>query len=94
MKDPAPAMQSFVKNYRKRFRIEPNFPALHAYDATRMVLAALQKTTDPVEVREQLLQLGQFKGIQSNLAMDQYGDLKQPQLHLARIADGKFIDID
>ncbi len=67
---------------------------MHAYDATRMLLAALQKTTDPVEVREQLLHMGQFKGIQSNLAFDRYGDLKQPQLHLARIADRNFVDVD
>ncbi len=87
-------MQRFVKKYRERYRIEPNFPALHAYDATRMVLAALQQTTDPVKVRQQLLQMGQFKSTQANLAFDRYGDLKQPQLHLARITDGQFVDVD
>ena len=36
--DPSPEVQGFVEAYRKRFRSEPNFPALHAYDATRMIL--------------------------------------------------------
>jgi branched-chain amino acid transport system substrate-binding protein len=92
--DPAPAVQNFVAAYRKRFRAEPNFPAFHAYDATRMVLGILEKTTDPEEIREELLKLESFAGLQSEIAFDRYGDLEKPHLHLAKIVNGRFIEID
>lgn len=88
---PSSAMQSFVKAYQKRFNSSPNFPALHAYDATRMVLAILEKTTDPQSIREELLKIENFAGLQSDLSFDPYGDLKHPLLYLARITNGQFI---
>jgi branched-chain amino acid transport system substrate-binding protein len=89
--DPAPEVQGFVEAYRKRFRSAPNFPALHAYEATRMILGILEKTTEPEAVREELLKLEHANGLQSDLSFDRYGDLKHPRLHLARIVDGQFI---
>jgi branched-chain amino acid transport system substrate-binding protein len=89
--DPSPAMQQFVKAYQDRFRSAPNFPALHAYDATRMVLATLEKSTDPQSIREELLKIESFAGVQSDLSFDRYGDLKHPVLHLAHITNGKFV---
>mgnify|MGYP001817954416 FL=1 len=92
--DPAPAVQAFVKAYRKRFRADPNFPAFHAYDATRMLLNVLEKTTDPEKVRERLLKIESFAGLQSDISVDRYGDLKNPRLHLAKIVNGQFIKTD
>ena len=94
LRDPSSTTKDFVKAYQKRFHSPPNFPALHAYDATRMVLSVLEKTTDPKIVRQELLKLGSFAGIQSDLSIDRYGDLKHPRLHLARITNGRFIKAD
>jgi branched-chain amino acid transport system substrate-binding protein len=91
LRDPSPEMQHFVKAYQKRFRSFPNFPALHAYDATRMILAILEKTTDPQAIHKELLKMERFAGLQSDLSFDRYGDLKHPLLHLARITNGQFI---
>jgi branched-chain amino acid transport system substrate-binding protein len=93
-KDPAPGVQRFVEAYRKRFRTEPNFPALHAYDATMMVFKAMQTTTDPKAIREELLKLEHYAGLQADLAVDRYGDLKNPRLHLAKIRGGQFVNAD
>lgn len=92
--DPAPTVQAFVKAYHERFRSTPNFPAMHSYDATRMVLAILEKTTDPQAIREELLKMASFEGLQSDLSFNHYGDLKHPRLHLARITDSQFIITD
>jgi len=91
LQNQVPKLQRFVKAYRERFRSAPNFPALHAYDATQMVLAILKKTTDPQAIREELLKTEHFEGLQSDLSLDRYGDLKHPLLHLARITNGQFI---
>ena len=94
LQDPAPAMQNFVKAYQKRFHNSPNFPALHAYEATRMILAILEKTTDPQAIRKELLKLEQFSVIQADISVDRFGDLKYPQLHLAQIKNGQFVKAD
>jgi branched-chain amino acid transport system substrate-binding protein len=91
LKDPAPAMQHFVKAYQERFHSMPNFPAMHAYDATRRILAIFEKTTEPEKIREELLQADSFAGLQADLAVDRFGDLKNPRLFLARIASGQFV---
>lgn len=87
----SPAMRSFVAAYQKRFHAAPNFPALHAYDATRMILAVLEKTTDPEAIRKELLGMASYQGVQNDLTFDRYGDLKHPRLHLARISNGQFV---
>ena len=92
--DPAPAMQSFVQRYRQRFRAKPNFPAVHAYDATRMILTIMREETDPEAIRNNLLNMESFQGLQSDLSVDRFGELKHPRLHFARIANGQFISAD
>jgi branched-chain amino acid transport system substrate-binding protein len=92
--DPAPEVQNFVKRYTKRFRATPNFPAMHAYDATRMVLTLMRQETDPAALRELLRNMGSFSGLQSDLSLDRFGELKHPRLHIARIADGQFVNAD
>jgi len=94
LQNPAPAMQKFVKRYKKRFRSTPNFPAMHAYDATRMVLTIMQQGTDPEAIRQHLLDMESFSGLQSDLSVDRFGELKHPRLHLARISNGQFISAD
>jgi len=94
MQDPSPKTQAFVEAYQKRYNSRPNFPALHAYDATSMVLGLLEKTTEPRVLREELLKLGQFSGLQSDLSLDRYGDMKNPRIYLARIENGQFISSD
>lgn len=94
MEDSSLKMQQFVTAYLKRFRNQPNFPALHAYDATRLLLAALEKTVKGQNLRQSLLDMSHFEGLQSDLAFDRYGDQKNPQLYLARIENGAFVPVD
>ena len=93
----APKSQSvtdFMNQYKTRFSDIPNFPALHAYDATSIALEALKESSDPKLLRRKLLSMPPFQGIQDQLAFDRFGDLKNPELYLARIIDGKFVISD
>ena len=94
MQDPSASMRHFVSAYQKRFRSSPNFPALHAYDATRMVLSLLETTTDPKALRNEMLKLRRFDGVQSDLALDRFGEMKHPRVNLAHIVNGQFISVD
>lgn len=84
----------FVNAYQARFSTTPNFPAMHAYDATSIALEILKKTSDPKALQKQLLTMPPFQGVQDELAFDQFGDQKSPQLYLARIINGKFVISD
>jgi len=86
--------RDFIKAYRKRYQTDPNFPAFHAYDATRILLKVLAEVSDPKAVRKKLLTGAHFAGVQNDLSFDRYGDLKNPRLYLARITDGKFVISD
>ena len=87
----APAYLEFARLYRERFRESPNFPALHAYDATRTVIAALaQGDSDGTQLKNALLALPSTAGAQGAIAFDRFGDLRTPELHLATIKDGAF----
>jgi branched-chain amino acid transport system substrate-binding protein len=93
----SPTKQSainFVKAYQGRYSNTPNFPAMHAYDATTIALEVLKKSSDPKIVRRKLLSMSTFPGVQDQLAFDRYGDQKDPSVHLAHIIDGKFVISD
>lgn len=88
------SVANFVKAYQGRYSTTPNFPAMHAYDATRIALEVLEQTSDPKVVRRKLLSMSSFKGVQDQLAFDRFGDQKAPSLYLAHIVDGKFVTSD
>ena len=89
---PHPEGKAFRQAYAARFNEAPNFPAMHAYDATRLLLAALAKgVTSGPGLKEALLSLTPRPGAQgASIAFDRYGDLNKPELHLATIEQGRF----
>jgi branched-chain amino acid transport system substrate-binding protein len=87
--------QAFREAYRQRYQEAPGFPALHAYDVTRALLAALATgASDGESLRRALLDLPVTIGAQGPLAFDYFGDLRQPDLHLVRIHQGRFQPLD
>lgn len=94
LQDTSPRMQQFVETYQKRFQALPNFPAIHAYDATRMILTLMEKTTNPQALKNELLKMSPYPGLQDDLAFDPYGELENASIHLARITNGQFVNID
>ncbi len=79
------------KEYEERFREPLNFPAVHAYDATRMALTALERATPGADLKQVLLDMDDFRGLQGPLAFDDFGDLHNPRIFLAQIFDGQFV---
>ncbi len=87
-----PESQAFRQAYFDRFNEPPNFPAIHAYDATRLLLAALAKgVSSGPALKAELLSLTPRPGAQgASIAFDRFGDLSRPELHLATVEQGKF----
>ncbi len=89
---PNPAYQSFKLRYKKRFNQLPDYSALHAYEATGMLLLALAGDEER-PLRERLLDLGSFVAPQDTLVMSPAGDVIR-DLHLLSIRNGEIVSID
>lgn len=79
----------FKENYEKRFGSEPNFAALHGYEAAMALFKCLKENDDPKALKATLLKQGMFQGVQKDFKMDQYGDPQREEF-LFTVKQGKF----
>lgn len=79
----------FKKHYRDRFGTDPGFAAIHAYDATIILLQALELNQDSHEIRETIRQINSFEGLQTTILFDQFGDVTREHFVIF-IQNGEF----
>ncbi len=84
-----PAYLAFRKAYRERFRHEPGFPGLTAFDATNVALDALATRSDSQTLKQALLAQGTFAGAQSSIKFNASGDT-QRDTFISVIRHGEF----
>ena len=84
--------QRFAEAFRKRFRQEPGFASVAAYDSTRAVLSAMEKAPGQ-PLKQALLEAGPYQGLQNSWNFDRFGDA-QRQTHIAIVQDGHFVVVD
>ncbi|HEY4133971.1 MAG TPA: branched-chain amino acid ABC transporter substrate-binding protein [Alphaproteobacteria bacterium] len=77
------AMDDFRDAYKKRFGIDIVYNAGYAYDATMVVVAAMQKADswEPAKYLPELAKID-YKGVTGNIAFDEHGDLRDGFLTL------------
>ncbi len=81
----------FKERYVGRFSHPPSFPAIHAYDATRIVLEGLRGgARSGAELKQTLLQQASFETLQGELSFNAYGDVNR-DLFLTVVREGEFI---
>jgi branched-chain amino acid transport system substrate-binding protein len=87
-----PAVARFVKDFRARYRSDPDLYAAHGYDAVMVAAAAMRKAQGPVPERiaEELLAIQDFHGASGVLSFDPEGDVVQyPRAYI--VHSGKFM---
>lgn len=84
-----PAYTSMVRAFRDRFGYAPSFAAIHAYDATNMVIKAAGSDAQRASMKAALLGMGRYDGIQGPIRLDKYGDTIRP-FYPMTIRDGVF----
>ena len=84
-----PRYLAFKENFTRRFGYEPSFATVLAYDAATYLFAGLERTPSRNGLKETLLKIGSFSGLQSNIKVDQYGDVER-KLFLTMVEDSKF----
>lgn len=78
----------FKERLHNRFNRQASFASAHAYDTTRMLLAALERNEDRAELKHTLLSFGAFEGVQSPIILDENGDAERI-FFIRQITDGK-----
>jgi len=84
-----PRYLSFKERFARRFGAAPSFATVLAYDAATFLLAGLEKNPYRNGLKETLLGLGLFPGLQSEITVDKYGDVER-KLFLTVIENGQF----
>ena len=85
------AAKPFLAAYKKKFQKEAGGYAIYGYDATNILLAAMQKagTTDADKVSE-ALRSQDWKALMGDLGFDAKGDLKKANFVVWTIRGGAF----
>lgn len=87
-----PAYVEFRDRYQKRFSQEPGYPALVSYNAANAMFDAIAQQRDGESLKQTLLRIKIFNGLQEPTVFDQYGDANS-RPYLVSVKDGKFVVI-
>jgi len=90
----APRYQAFRQTYLERFHREPGFPGVYSYDATTVVLDALSQRQGEQSLKETVLAVRTFEGLQSSFSFDDYGDVKRPHISIGIVREGHFLVVE
>ncbi len=88
--DASPRYRAFSTAYTARFKQEPGYASVAAYDATRAILTALAKAGKSQPLKEALLAAGPYERLQDRWNFDGNGDA-QRQTHLSVVRKGRFV---
>lgn len=90
--NPVPMVAEFVNKFRAKYNEEPSTYAAHAYDTTKLILAAIQKAgADRKAIRDALAATKDFKGVTGKISFDQERDRLPGGLVMLQIKNGKYI---
>lgn len=88
--DTSPRFTRFTEAYRKRFGSTPAYASVASYDAGAALIGALVRRSAAMSLKNALLQLGPFDGLQQQIRFDRYGDAERSAIFLS-VRDGRFV---
>ena len=91
--DPSERYRSFVKAYKERFGQEPGFAGVTAYDAAQVSLEALARRQPGKSLKETILAMRTFQGVQQPITLDRFGDADRATF-IAVIRSGNYLTLE
>ena len=85
-----PAYVAFRDAYIQRFGQHPGFGGVYAFDATNIILDALEKKKPDQSLKQVLLALKEFSGVQNPISFDANGDT-QGKTYIFVVKNGAFV---
>ena len=90
----SPRYQEFRKTYLERYHREPGFPGVYSHDATQVILDALRAQKEGQSLKETILSLRQFEGLQGDFSFDDFGDVKRSNASISIVRNHKFVVVE
>jgi branched-chain amino acid transport system substrate-binding protein len=90
----APRYRTFRKAFLERFKREPGFPGVNTYDAIQVVLVALGAQKAGQELKQVILSLNRYEGLQSNFTFNRFGDAQRPQASISIVQNQQFVVLE
>jgi len=86
----APRYRRFHQAYRERFHREPGFGGVIAFDAANVLLDALAQRQEGRSIKETILAIRRFEGVQEPLVFNEFGEVTRGLL-ITVARGGKFV---
>jgi ABC-type branched-subunit amino acid transport system substrate-binding protein len=91
---PAPAVQTFVEQFRNRYQETPDLLAAQAYDTLLMCAQVLKAgARTPAQLRDGLLQVRDFDGVSGLTSLGQTRDAEKVP-YLLTVKDGQIVQLN
>ena len=81
---------AFRRLFLERFQIEPGFAGIAGYDAAKVLITALKQREAGENIRDAVLRIADFQGLQGPIHIDRFGDSWRPT-YITIIRNGKFM---
>jgi branched-chain amino acid transport system substrate-binding protein len=85
--------REFSSAFQKRFGYSVNFASSNGYDCANILFTAYKKSRAQYSLKDAIIDIGIFKGVQGELSLNQYGDVKR-DYYLMTIKDGQFSSVE
>jgi branched-chain amino acid transport system substrate-binding protein len=85
-----PAFVAFREAYRTRFQEMPGFPAVNAYNATRVVLDGIKRRSGAASLKSVILAQRRYEGLLEPIEFDDFGDV-QSRTYITTVKDGRYV---
>ncbi len=90
----APKYQAFRQAYLDRFHREPGFAGVYTYDAVNVVLTALAEQKKGEGLKDVVLRIRDFDGLQGPFGFDEFGDVRRPHVSISMVRNGRFVVLE
>lgn len=89
--DASPVFKNFRSQYQARFSQDIDTAAVTGYNATQVLLQAISARQPDEHLKQTLLRIRRFKGLQQPIVFDAFGD-NNNRMYLRVVKHGRFID--
>jgi branched-chain amino acid transport system substrate-binding protein len=86
-----PRYKEFRQAYLLRFNREPGFAGVYAFESTNVILKALERMEQGKDLKQVLLDIPEFEGLQSSFRFDRFGDVTRPHASISIVENGQFV---
>jgi len=84
---------AFSKKYKERYNSIPSVFATQGYELAQILIKNLQKSSDISTLKEKILSIKKYDGLQGDIVFDKYGDVMR-EFFMMEVKNKRFIKVN